>query len=76
MAKPSLAIGIAKVVTFFETANFSKIIFKNLRPSDVKELFQPPFPKGAAKVDTFFELPNFSCLFFTPFFRYLCTEPS
>jgi hypothetical protein len=47
MAKPSLAIGIAKVVTFFETANFLKIFLKNLHPSDVKELFSSPrFRKG------------------------------
>jgi len=43
IARPSLAIGIAKVITFFETANSLKIFFqKNLRSNDVKELFQSP----------------------------------
>ena len=75
MAKPSLAIGIAKVVTFFESANFSVKFSKNLDSSAVKELFNPPYPKGAAKVDSFFELANFSCVFFRTHFRYLCERP-
>jgi len=56
MAKPSLAIGIAKVITFFESANF---LLKNLKSDVVKELFNPPFPKGVAKVVTFLESANF-----------------
>ena len=56
MAKPSLAIGITKVITFFESANF---LLKNLKSDVVKELFNPPFPKGVAKVVTFLESANF-----------------
>ncbi len=50
-ARPSLAIGIAKVITFLETANFLKKFFqKILRSNDVKELFQSPrFRKGTQR---------------------------
>ena len=54
-ARPSLAIGIAKVITFLETANFSKKFFqKILRSNDVKELFQPPVSERGCKGSDFF----------------------
>ena len=71
MAKPSLAIGIAKVITFFESANF---LLKNLKSDVVKELFNPPFPKGVAKVVTFWELANFFDAFLHTFFAGFCAE--
>ena len=78
-ARPSLAIGIAKVITFLETANFLKKFFqKILRSNDVKELFKPPpFPNGDAKVMTFSELPNlFLKNFHQSHFFYLRTRVS
>ena len=54
-ARPSLAIGIAKVITFLETANFLKKFFqKILRSNDVKELFQPPVSERGCKGSDFF----------------------
>ena len=59
--QPYLAIGIAKVVTFFESANFSKKFSKNFfDPKCCKRTLRPPVSERGRKGSYFF----LSCKFF------------